>query len=100
MLAGLMASGGKLIFDDGAVSAIRGGGSLLPVGVKDVKGRFERGDSIRILDIRNVQFALGLVNYTHEDMGKIKGHRSHEIESLLGFTYGDEVVHHNNMVLL
>jgi glutamate 5-kinase len=44
--------------------------------------------------------ALGLVNYSSEDIAKIAGHRSSEVEKLLGYAYGDEVVHHNNMTLL
>jgi glutamate 5-kinase len=43
------------------------------------------------------QCALGLVNYSSREIGVIKGHRSSEIESLLGYTYADEIVHHNNM---
>jgi glutamate 5-kinase len=44
--------------------------------------------------------AIGLVNYASEDVKKIKGKRSSQIENLLGFAYGDEVIHHNNMTLL
>jgi glutamate 5-kinase len=86
--------------DAGAVSALRRGGSLLPVGVSVVSGSFERGDTVRIIDPNQAEVAVGLVNYTSRDLDVLKGKKSTEIETLLGYTFGDEVVHHNNMILL
>ena len=100
MLAGAKTSRGILKVDDGAVRALLQGGSLLAVGVSAVKGRFDRGDAVRIIAQDGKEIATGLVNYTHEEMVRLCGHKSDEIESLLGYTFGDEIVHHNNMVFL
>ena len=86
--------------DAGAAKALLDGGSLLPVGISDAYGKFERGDIVRVKDPNGKDCAIGLVNYACEDVKKIKGRRSSEIENLLGFAYGDEVIHHNNMTLL
>ncbi len=99
ILAG-MRSAGRVQADAGAVQALRRGGSLLPVGVTGVEGSFERGDTVRILDPQRNEAALGLVNYSSKDLQALKGRQSAEIESLLGYTFGDEVIHHNNMMLL
>jgi len=86
--------------DQGAAAAIKEGGSLLPVGITEVVGRFERGDIVKVKDSEGKDCAIGLVNYSSEEIKLIKGHRSSEIEALLGAAYGDEVIHHNNMTLL
>jgi len=99
MLAGAVPRAGIRI-DQGAASALIAGGSLLPVGVNDVYGKFERGDIVRVKNPSAKDCAMGLVNYSSEDLKKIKGRRSSEIEKLLGYAYGDEVIHHNNMTLL
>jgi glutamate 5-kinase len=91
---------GRIVADEGAVKALRLGGSLLPVGIVAVEGSFERGDTVRILDESKNEVAVGLVNYTFKDLVKIKGRRSSEIENALGYTFGDEAIHHNNMILL
>lgn len=93
-------SPGTLTVDEGAVHALRRGGSLLPVGLIAVSGSFERGDAVRILDPGGKEVARGLVNYPSRDLKKILRRRSDEIEGILGYYYGDEVVHHNNLVLL
>ncbi len=99
ILAG-MRSHGLVQADAGAIQALRRGGSLLPVGMTAVEGSFERGDSVRILDPSQTEAALGLVNYSSKDLRVLIGRQSSEIESLLGYTFGDEVIHHNNMTLL
>jgi len=86
--------------DSGAAAAIRSGGSLLPVGVTDCKGYFERGDIIYVKDGYGKPCALGVVNYSSADISEIKGCHSDEIEGILGFAYGDEIIHHNNMTIL
>jgi len=91
---------GCLAVDSGAVQALQGGGSLLPVGITQVSGEFERGDVVCINDRDGREIARGLVNYNSADISRIFGRQSSEIESILGFAYGDEVVHRNNMVLL
>jgi glutamate 5-kinase len=100
MLANAQASGGILQVDQGALQAIRRGGSLLPVGIKQVAGSFERGDIIQIQSLKGKAVALGISNYGARDLQVIQGQKSDQIEPLLGYTYGDEVVHHNNMMLL
>ncbi|HMD89769.1 MAG TPA: glutamate 5-kinase [Anaerolineaceae bacterium] len=99
LLAGKKSSG-VLQIDDGAAQAILQGGSLLPVGVKEVKGKFERGDTVRIMTLSGKEVALGLVNYSAKDLAAFYGRQSAEIERLLGYTFGDEVIHRNNMLLL
>jgi glutamate 5-kinase len=93
-------SSGKLSVDDGAARALHNGGSLLPVGVRQLEGRFQRGDTVRVLDPTGREIARGLVNYGYNDLERILGKQSDQIEVLLGFSYGDEVIHRDNMVLL
>jgi glutamate 5-kinase len=99
ILAGRRAPG-LLQVDDGAAQALRRGGSLLPVGVVSVAGRFQRGDTVRVAAGDGRELARGLVNYASDDLTRICGLQSDRIESVLGFFYGDEVVHRSNMVLL
>jgi glutamate 5-kinase len=90
----------RLVVDEGALQALRSGGSLLPVGVFAVEGNFGRGDTVRVLDQQGREIARGLVNYSSTDLRRICGRHSSEIEKILGFVYGDEVIHRNNLVLL
>jgi glutamate 5-kinase len=91
---------GLLVVDEGAALALRRGGSLLPVGVTGVHGKFERGDTVRVAGPDEREIARGLVNYATGDLKRIQGIQSEAIEPTLGFFYGDEVIHRNNMVLL
>ena len=86
--------------DEGAVEAIKKGGSLLPVGMLKVEGEFQRGDTVRVIKPSGKEIARGLTNYASIDLHKISGKRSDRIENILGFAYGEEVIHRNNMVLL
>ncbi|MCJ7518252.1 MAG: glutamate 5-kinase [Anaerolineaceae bacterium] len=86
--------------DEGAAKALLAGGSLLPVGVTGTQGNFERGDIVKVKDPEGKDCAIGLSNYSVADLQKIKGRRSSEIEILLGYAYGDEIIHHNNMTIL
>lgn len=90
----------ELYIDSGAARALLHGGSLLPAGLTRVAGEFERGDSIRILSPDGHSLAVGLTNYASSDLLKLCGCQSSEIEERLGYTFGDEVIHRNNMVLL
>ena len=100
MLAGL-ATRGRLVIDAGAVAAlVEQNKSLLPAGIKEVEGDFERGDAVNIVGAQGEKLACGISNYSSEEIAKIKGARSDRIESLLGYGYGDEVVHRNNLVVL
>jgi glutamate 5-kinase len=93
-------AGGQLVLDEGALQALEMGGSLLAVGLVRVSGRFERGDIVRVLEPGGREVARGLVNYSASDLERIRGHHSSEIEKILGYAYGDEVIHRNDMVLL
>jgi glutamate 5-kinase len=93
-------SEGKVMVDAGAGRAIARGGSLLPVGVTGCEGEFDRGDTVRVVNTSGNDIALGLVNYSSRDMAQLKGKRSADIEPILGYTLGDEVIHRNNMVVL
>ena len=100
MLSGL-ASKGELIIDLGAVMALKKQNrSLLPAGVVTVKGKFKRGDVVDILDSEGNRIGCGIPNYNSKDIATIKGSHSEAISSLLGYEYGDEVIHRNNMVLI
>jgi glutamate 5-kinase len=98
ILAGGRAIGGVRI-DSGAVQALSRGSSLLPVGVKSVEGAFERGDSIRVLDSTGREVARGIANYGAADLARILGRKSDDIESILGFNFGDEMIHRNDLVM-
>jgi glutamate 5-kinase len=91
---------GQLNVDDGAAKALRKGGSLLPVGVTAVNGRFHRGDTVRVIMSDGIEIARGIVNYDSRDLARIIRRPSDEIESILGHHFGDEVIHHNDLVLL
>lgn len=91
---------GRLIIDAGAARALKAGSSLLPAGVVQVIGKFERGETLSVCDQQGREIARGLVNYNHRDCGRLSGHQSQEIEPLLGYFYGDEIIHRNNLVLL
>jgi glutamate 5-kinase len=100
MLSGL-ASKGKLVVDDGAVLALKKQNrSLLPAGVVGVDGEFQRGDVVDIFDSKGCQIGCGIPNYSSQDITKIKGAQSDTISSLLGYEYGTEIIHRNNMVLV
>jgi glutamate 5-kinase len=99
ILAGGRATGNARV-DEGAVHALQHGRSLLPVGVTTVEGIFERGDTIQVLNASGREVARGMVNYDSDDLARICRHQSSEIETLLGYTYGEEVIHRNNLILL
>jgi glutamate 5-kinase len=90
---------GKLVVDDGALKALSSGKSLLPAGVVAVEGRFERGDAVVVADAQGREIARGLSAYSAEDARRIKGHKSREIETLLGYRGRDEMIHRDDLVL-
>ena len=100
ILAGPKPSG-RIVVDAGAVRALcRRGRSLLPAGITAVEGPFQRGDTVIIVDSERHELARGLTAYNSEDLVHIAGCQSHEIEDRLGYTYGEEAIHRNNLVLL
>ncbi|MDA0987905.1 MAG: glutamate 5-kinase [Chloroflexi bacterium] len=100
MLSGL-STRGRIVVDDGAADALRRNhGSLLPAGIKEVDGHFKRGDIILVVGSSGERVACGIASYGSEDVVAIKGLRSDRIRDALGYQYGEEVLHRNNMVLL
>jgi glutamate 5-kinase len=92
---------GALAVDRGAADALRNKGrSLLPSGVREVRGDFGGGDCVSLVDPDGVEFGRGLVNYPAMDVQKMAGRRSAEIAALLGYKVADEVIHRDNLVLL
>ena len=100
-LADHLTVGGKLTLDAGATKALlRGGKSLLPIGVTAVSGEFARGEVVGCLDPDGRQVARGLVNYSSEETRRIMRRPSGEIESVLGYVDEPELIHRDNLVLL
>jgi len=100
-LADHLTVGGRLSLDAGAARALqRDGKSLLPVGITDVQGDFERGAVVACLDAGGREIARGLVNYSASETRRIMRRPSAEIESILGYVDGPEVIHRDNLVLL
>jgi glutamate 5-kinase len=99
-IAGSLAPLGALIVDEGAARALARGSSLLPAGVRRVEGQFHRGDPVSVRDSEGRELARGLSAYDAEDAGRIAGHRSEEIEAILGWRGRDEVVHRDDLVVL
>ena len=91
-------SKGELIIDDGAKKALINGKSLLAAGIKKVSGKFNKGDHIKILDIKRKEFARGLSSFSSDEINKIMGCQSNEIEKILGYISKSEVVHKDDMV--
>jgi glutamate 5-kinase len=98
-IGGALVPMGKLIIDAGAASALGGGKSLLPAGVRRVEGKFSRGDAVSIVGEDGAEVARGLVAYDCADARKIIGRKSSEIADILGFDGRDEIVHRDDLVL-
>jgi len=92
---------GSIVVDEGAARALRERKtSLLPAGVKDVCGSFERGDTVEIATVTEPRIACGITNYGSEEMLAIRGAKSAQIAEILGHNYGAEAVHRDNLVLV
>lgn len=91
---------GKLILDEGAQKAlVERNKSLLPSGIHKLEGAFERGDAVRLCDLAGKEFAKGVTNYNSSELIRIIGKKTSEIETILGYHYGHEIVHHDNLVI-
>jgi glutamate 5-kinase len=100
MLSGLSTKG-RLVVDSGAAKALRKQNrSLLAAGIKDLSGEFQRGAIVNIYDQEGLRLGCGITNYSSADLKVIKGAHSGKIVTLLGYDYGSEVVHRNNLVVL
>jgi glutamate 5-kinase len=89
-----------IIIDDGAARALQKGGSLLPAGIREIKGNFERGDTVKVVNQDAQAVAVGLTLYGSTDLHKLSGKKSAEIEPTLGYSFGEEAIHRDHMVLL
>jgi len=98
-IAGALKPAGSLTVDDGAVAALRNGKSLLPAGVVAVEGGFERGDAVTLKDPTGHEIGRGLSAYGATDARQIAGHKSSEIEVVLGYRGRDEMIHRDDLVL-
>ena len=98
-IAASLKSAGTLILDDGARRALGAGKSLLPAGVTAVEGAFQRGDAVVLRGLDGAEIARGLSAYSAADARRIIGHKSREIEAILGYRGREELVHRDDMVL-
>jgi len=98
-IAGVLKPEGTLIIDAGAAKALAEGKSLLPAGVRQIDGRFERGDAVLVKDQSGREIARGLAAYGAGDAERIAGKRSLEIEAILGYRGRDEMIHRDDLAL-
>jgi glutamate 5-kinase len=90
-----------VLVDEGAkVALVEKRKSLLPSGIREVRGKFSIGDAISVLDPQGSEFARGLAGYASEEVERILGKRSADIEGILGYKYLDEVIHRDDLVIL
>lgn len=100
ILSGLSTKG-ELVVDQGAASVLKTKNtSLLPAGVHEVRGEFSRNDVVLIVDPEDRRIAYGITNYSSSEIVIIKGLRSDLIQEALGYEYGDEIIHRNNLATL
>src|SRR3990170_1108394 len=92
---------GEIVVDQGAHDAVvLKGKSLLPSGLKDIRGSFGVGECVRCLDLEGREFARGLVNYSAQELNQIKGLHTSKIEKMLGYKAYDEIIHRDDLVLM
>jgi glutamate 5-kinase len=99
-IAGSLAPLGVLVVDDGAARALARGSSLLPAGLRAVEGEFRRGDPVSVRNAAGQEVARGLVAYDCADAARIAGHRSEQLEAILGWRGRDEIIHRDDLVVL
>lgn len=98
-IAGSLMSQGAITIDSGAENALKKGKSLLPAGVSEIKGEFERGDLITLLNKEGKELGQGLSAYSSSDAALIIGHKSSEITAILGYAGRDEMIHRDELAL-
>jgi glutamate 5-kinase len=98
-IAGSLKPAGSLIVDAGALKALRGGKSLLPAGVAAVQGAFHRGDAVTIRSADGTEIGRGLAAYEADEARRIIGHKSREIETILGYRGREELIHRDDLAL-
>ena len=98
-IAGALDPKGQIVVDKGAQSALLKGKSLLPVGILRLSGQFDRGDLVQIINAEGIELGHGLAGYATAEAEKIKGQKSHVIETLLGYEGRAELIHADDLVL-
>jgi glutamate 5-kinase len=98
-IASTLLPAGTIVIDNGALKALSNGKSLLPAGLVSVDGDFKRGDTVKVTNNNGTEFARGLVAYASEEVEKIIGARSSEIENILGYSGREEIIHRSDMVI-
>tara|TARA_B100000029_G_scaffold270648_1_gene265872 strand:- start:1224 stop:2318 length:1095 start_codon:yes stop_codon:yes gene_type:complete len=93
-------SSGKIYIDHGASKALENGKSLLPAGITKVDGEFIKGDNILIVDAGGKTLGRGLTSFSSQEINKIKGLKSDQIENILGYSSRSEIIHRDDMVKL
>lgn len=99
-IAGTLRPAGSMVIDGGALKALHDGRSLLPAGVVKLGGRFEQGDTVSIVAPDGIEVARGISAYADGDVLRIMGRKSSEIEAILGYRSGDELIHRDDLVIL
>ena len=89
---------GEIVIDDGATQALSNGKSLLAAGITKVSGKFKKGDHIKVLNKKNYECARGLSSFSSDEILRIMGHHTKEIEKILGYVAKSEVIHKDDMV--
>ncbi len=98
-IASALKPAGTIVIDDGALRALNDGKSLLPAGVTNIQGRFERGDAVVVTAHDGREIARGITAYSANDARRIMGNKTSEIEGILGYRGRDEMVHRDDLVL-
>lgn len=99
-IGGHLNAKGRLTIDDGAKRALRDGKSLLAVGVTEVSGEFEKGDTVRVFSTSETELARGIIAYSAKDTQKILGKSTQEIAEILNYDYGMPLIHRDNLVMV
>ncbi len=99
-ILGALKPAGSLTIDAGAEDALRGGKSLLPIGVTAVTGNFERGDAVIVRGASGAEIARGLVAYEADEARRLIGRRSGEFEAVLGYPGRAAMIHRDDLVVL
>jgi glutamate 5-kinase len=98
-IAGMLSPAGCFTVDDGAAAALKRGTSLLPAGIVAVAGEFQRGDPVLVRNHAGAEIGRGLSAYSSADARAIAGHKSGEIEAILGYRGRDEIIHRDELVV-
>lgn len=99
-IAGTLRPVGAVCIDEGALKALHSGKSLLPAGIVETRGKYERGDTVSVIAPDGTEVARGIIAYSDTDAARIIGRKSSEIEALLGFRGRAEMIHRDDLVIL